>query len=147
MARAADVRFYVDADLLGVGKVLTSLRPDVTYPGDPGGTVHKQTRPACPVASPAALDHEWIPVTAAHGWLIITRDRHIQQRTAELNAVRTYEARMVALAGDDARNTFAQLEVLMCNWRWIEGLLDRPGPFIYTVTRTGTPRTVPLTGD
>ena len=31
--RPADVRFYVDADLAGLGKLLVRLRPDVTYPG------------------------------------------------------------------------------------------------------------------
>jgi hypothetical protein len=35
-ARPAAVRFYIDADLLGLGKLLGTLRNDVTYPGDPG---------------------------------------------------------------------------------------------------------------
>ncbi len=34
--RAAQVRIYVDADLLGLGKILAGLRNDVTHPGDPG---------------------------------------------------------------------------------------------------------------
>ncbi len=29
--RAARVRFYVDADVLGLGKILVGLRNDVTY--------------------------------------------------------------------------------------------------------------------
>jgi hypothetical protein len=33
--RAAQVRIYVDADMLGLGKILASLRNDVTYPGGP----------------------------------------------------------------------------------------------------------------
>lgn len=33
------MNFYVDADILGLGKVLAGIRPDVTYPGDPGGRV------------------------------------------------------------------------------------------------------------
>jgi hypothetical protein len=37
--RPARVHYYVDADLLGVAKVLVQLRGDVTYPGDPGGPV------------------------------------------------------------------------------------------------------------
>jgi hypothetical protein len=37
---AATVRFYLDADVLGLAKVLVQLRNDVTYPGDPGGVVH-----------------------------------------------------------------------------------------------------------
>ena len=41
--RAAQVRFYVDADLLGLGKILGSLRDDVTYPGDPGAVPASDT--------------------------------------------------------------------------------------------------------
>jgi hypothetical protein len=29
----------VDADVLGLGKILAAIRTDVTYPGDPGGKV------------------------------------------------------------------------------------------------------------
>ena len=35
-SQAGRRRFYVDADLLGLGHVLAGLRPDTTYPGDPG---------------------------------------------------------------------------------------------------------------
>jgi hypothetical protein len=42
--RAAQVRIYVDADVLGLGKVLADLRNDVTYPGDPGAVIHKRQR-------------------------------------------------------------------------------------------------------
>ena len=41
---------------------------------------------------------------------------------------------MVALAGDEARGTWQQLEVLMKHRRAIEDLAGRAGPFIYTVT-------------
>jgi hypothetical protein len=33
--RAAQVRIYVDADVLRRGKILADLRGDVTYPGAP----------------------------------------------------------------------------------------------------------------
>ena len=59
----------------------------------------------------------WIPETARQGWLIITRDRHIQDRRAEIEAARSSGARMINLAGEEAVNTFTQLEVLMCQWR------------------------------
>jgi hypothetical protein len=42
--KAADVRFYVDADLRGLGIVLAGLRNDVTYPGDPGAVIYKRRR-------------------------------------------------------------------------------------------------------
>jgi hypothetical protein len=43
---------------------------------------------------------------------------------------------MIALASEEARGTWDQLEVLMSQWRAIERRLEEPGPFIYTATRT-----------
>ena len=84
-ARPARVRYYIDADLLGLAKILVQIRTDVTYPGDPGGPVKGGRRDrGC----------------AASG------------------------ARMINLAADDAIGTFAQFEVLLCQWRRIEALLE-----------------------
>jgi hypothetical protein len=134
--KPAVVRFYFDADVLGLAKVLVQVRADVTYPGDPGGTLHRRTRPACPITSPAVKDDLWIPQVASLGWLIITRDSRIANNRAEIAAVRDSEARMVTLAGPEAVGTWAQLEVLCCQWRAIERRSDQPGPFIYSATRT-----------
>ena len=41
--RAAQVRFYVDADILGLGKFLGGFRDNITHPGDPGR--HPQAAP------------------------------------------------------------------------------------------------------
>lgn len=135
-AKPANVRFYIDADVLGLAKVLVQVRNDVTYPGDPGGILHRRERPACPVMSPATLDRDWIPTVTSRGWLIVTRDRNIAVNRAEIAAVRDSGARMVALAGAEAVGTWAQLEVLLGQWRRILALLEQPGPFIYSVTRT-----------
>lgn len=40
------VRFYVDADTLGLAHALCRIRGDVTYPGDPGGKFKRLERPA-----------------------------------------------------------------------------------------------------
>ncbi len=50
---------------------------------------------------------------------------------------------MINLAGEEAVNTFTQLEVLMCQWRYVMSLLQRKGPFIYVLTRTAR-RRIPL---
>lgn len=134
--KPAQVRFYIDADILGLGHVLADLRPDVTYPGDPGCVIHKRERPPCAVVSPATPDSEWIPVVTQHQLLIITRDRRIQDHVSEVGAVKEHGARMIALSGKEARGTFSQLEIVMCRWRDIEARLSEPGPFIYTATRT-----------
>jgi hypothetical protein len=136
LAKPADVRFYFDADVLGLAMVISSLRSDVTFPGDPGGTVHKRERPACTIADPTTRDEVWIPEAASHGWLIVTRDSKIQDHPAEVSAVRAAGARMVALAGKDAVGVWQQLEVLMTQWRRIEACLDAGSPCIFTATRT-----------
>jgi hypothetical protein len=123
--------------LLGVGKILAQLRADVTYPGDPGGPVKGgRVRAACTIADVATPDDVWIPEATRQKWLIITRDRHIQDHRSEIEAVRSSGARMVNLAGDEAIDRFAQMEVIMCQWRRISALLDENGPFIHSVTRT-----------
>jgi hypothetical protein len=136
-AKPAVVRYYVDADVLGLAKILAQARPDVTYPGDPGGPVKGgRVRARCPITDTSTDDKIWIPETARQGWLIITRDRRIQEHRAEIEAVRSSGARMVNLASDDAVNTFMQLEVLMCQWRRVEAMLEEKGPFIYALART-----------
>jgi hypothetical protein len=134
--RPAEVRFYFDADVLGLAKVIAGLRNDATYPGDPGATIHKRVRPPSPFASPAVADRQWIPVVAKLGCVIITRDRRIQDHRAEIAAVKEFSAKMVALSGPDARTTWQQLEVLMSQWRNIEAHADQAGPFIWRATRS-----------
>lgn len=132
------VRFYIDADTLGLAKILATIRPDVTFPGDPGGTVHKRSRPACSI-HPKTKDIVWLPEVAKAGWLIITRDQRIRQKRAELAAVKEHRAKVVAIVSGDATekmSTFAQLEILMINWRRVEELADLPGPFAYAISRS-----------
>ncbi len=146
MVRPAHVRFYIDADLLGLAKLLCSIRSDFTYPGDPGAVIKRRERPPCVVTSAAAKDPTWIPQVAAEGWLIVTRDRHIHQRLGEINAVRDHGAKMINLASDDARDPWGQLEVFMTRWREIERLADQVGSFIYVISRAGKLRQIDLGG-
>jgi len=134
--RPADVRFYFDADVLGLAKVVAALRSDCTFPGDPGTVVHKRERPPCPITDPKTFDTVWIPAVAQRGWLIVTRDSRIQERRAEIAAVRDNGAKLLALASSDAKGTWAQLEVLLTLWRSIDALADQAGPFIYSASRT-----------
>ena len=139
-SKLATIRFYLDADVLGLAKVLVTLRPDVTYPGDTGGVVHRRERPTCVIKDRGTPDTVWIPEVARCGWLIITRDSRIQERAAEIDTVRANGARMIALSSAEARTTWTQLEVFMSQWRAIERLVEEPGPFIYSATRTALRR-------
>jgi hypothetical protein len=53
-AKPATVNFYLDADVLGLAKVLVTIRSDVTHPGDPGGQVKgRRIRPPCVITDTA----------------------------------------------------------------------------------------------
>lgn len=132
--RPAVVRFYVDQDLLGLAKILGSLRNDLTYPGDPGAVIHRRVRPRSPI-SEGAGDVDWIPKVASERWLIISRDRAIQDSLAELSAVRDNHAKMVCLTGEAAKSKWTQLEAVMVHWRSIELRATEDGTFIYKLAR------------
>lgn len=134
--KAAQARFYFDEDIQRLAHTIARLRPDCTYPGDPGAVIHKRARPACPLAR-GAKDTEWVPLVATRGWLVISREFNIRENPSERRAVRQAGARMVALSGKDATSTWGQLEVLMKHWRRIDTLTDMPGPFIYLASRSG----------
>jgi homogentisate 1,2-dioxygenase len=79
---------------------------------------------------------DWLPTVAAENWLIITRDRRIQDHTAEIAAVKAHKARLITLSSVEATTKFAQLEIVMCRWRDIERRAELPGPFICRATRS-----------
>lgn len=133
VVRRAEVRSYFDADILGVAHIIAGMRPDCTYPGDPGAVLHKRRRPPCPIVDKDDVD--WLPRVAERGWLIISRDHNIRENPEERRVVRESGARMVALSGHDAGNKWDQLTLLLQRWPQIEALLSEPGPFIYLASR------------
>ncbi len=140
--RQALVRFYIDADMLGLAKVLAAIRLDVTFPGDPGTVIKGRRRAACAIAAPATKDVGWIPIAATHEWVVIARDAAIARRPAKTEAVRTSGARLVALSSHEARETFTQLEVVMSQSRWLGQRYDEPGPYVYSLARTSSRRLI-----
>lgn len=106
--KPAQVRFYFDEDILKLAHTIARLRPDCTYPGDPGDEIHRRKRSACPIGR-GSKDTVWVPHVASLGWLIVSRDFRISENPAERRAVREAGARMVALSGEDARQTWGQL--------------------------------------
>lgn len=135
MTRRAEVRFYLDEDILGLAHTLARLRNDVTYPDDPGAIIHKRERPPSPIAR-KTKDTVWVPQVAALGWVIVSRDHNIRENPAERRAVRTAGAKMVALSGEDAKGTWNQLRLFMRWWSRIEECHAEPGPFIYLASKS-----------
>lgn len=101
--RPATVRYYFDADILGLGKVIAALRPDATFPGDPGAVVRRRQRPPCVIPSSDIDDVDWIPRVAADGMIAISRDSNIARRVAEVEAVVDSGLRLIVLSSADAK--------------------------------------------
>lgn len=69
--------YFTDEACLGLGKLLLREgRSDVLHPGHPD-------LPEVPLGS---KDLEWMPVIARRGLVVVTRDRRIRTRPAELAA-------------------------------------------------------------
>lgn len=132
----AAVRFYFDADVLGLAHTVCALRLDCTYPGDPGANFKRKTRPPCPITSPAVKDPVWIPDVAGRGWVAITCDANIQDHLSHMQAVLDSGLRLVTLSGPDGQSKWSQLEILLTQWRKIEALTERTGPVLVAATRT-----------
>ena len=130
--------WYIDADTIGLGKLLGQVRRDVTWPGDDGVRRSDRDRQTpSPITSTETDDDVWIPQVTAAGLAIITRDKQIQSRTAEVNAVVSAGARMFAITSAENLDRWGLLEVVVTRWRDIEQTAALPGPYIYAVTRSG----------
>lgn len=135
-------RWYFDANITGVGKILSRARDDVTWPGDSGERQGPSRRwlPPSPVDSSDVADEIWIPTVTNAGMTIVTRDRHIRTRLREIQAVRQSGARIFAVSQSGQLNRWDLLEVIVSRWRDMEETVrSTRGPWIFTVTRATKP--------
>ena len=94
------------------------------------------TLPPCPVQQTSTRDTEWIPLVAAAGMAIISRDAAISRRRVEKDAVLAAGAQMFAITDPARLRVWDLLEIVMHRWRDMERLRERPGPYVFAVSRT-----------
>ncbi|MGQ0842976.1 MAG: hypothetical protein ACT4QF_02460 [Sporichthyaceae bacterium] len=96
--------YFTDEKLLGMGKLLRRAgRDDVVHPGHPD-------LPDVPLGSP---DLDWMPVVAARGLVVLTRDRRIRTRPAEWRAYAELGIRSVWLGGAQDLGPREQVELFL----------------------------------
>lgn len=84
-----------------------------------------------------------IPRTAQEGWVLITRDKKMHRRPAELDAIRSSRARCVVLVQRKNLTRWDMLRRLVCSWDEIEGLVEgSAGPLILKLYARGRPKKV-----
>ncbi len=125
-ADPAQLRFFVDETSLGLGKALAVARKDVVHTG----------HPLVPDAPLGALDTEWIPAVARRDLAVISRDRHIRTKPAEIALLRASGLRVFWIAGKRDIATWDALSRLVRRWEDIEATLGsrRAGPWFMAVT-------------
>lgn len=136
--KSARAQWYVDADTLGLAHVLKHCRRDVTFCGDDGIRDKPSWKlPPCVIQDTETGDDVWIPEVTRAGLAIISRDRRIATRTAEKNAVLSSNARMFAITSPENLDVWGLVEVVVTRWREMEIAAEEPGPYIYSLTRSG----------
>ena len=117
----------------------------MTYCGD-SGTRHKKkdSLPPCEIQDTATPDEIWIPEVTKAGLAIITRDKHIETRSHQKAVVLASGARMFAITSEGQLDNWGLLEVVVTQWRAMESVAKKDGPWIYAVTRSAPLRKLVL---
>jgi hypothetical protein len=104
MPRGLGPVYFTDENTLGLGKLLRrSGRDDVLYPGH-------EDLPEIPLGT---LDLDWMPVVAEHGLIVLTRDKHIRTRPAELRVYLDHGVRSVWLGAKQDLGPRDQIDLFL----------------------------------
>lgn len=122
--------YFADENALGLGKLLLRAgRDDIVFPG------HRNL-PDVPLGTP---DLDWMPIVAARRFIVLTRDKRIRTRPAELAAYREYGIRAVWIGGKRDLGPWDRLELFTKH----ESRLEREvvklgsGPWALILTSSG----------
>lgn len=84
-----------------------------------------------------AEDVEWLSAVGNKGWIVLTKDKNIKYRRAELDMVKKYKVRMFTFSGGNLKGT-EMAEIFINALSKIKRFINKtPPPFIVIVTRTG----------
>ena len=118
--------WFVDETSLGLGKMLAIARDDVVHPGH-------HDLPSVPTGT---LDTVWMPIIAALGLVVISRDKRIRSKPAEIAAFRAAGLRVFWIAGKKDLSNWENLKLIVKWWDRMEEIVrDRgAGPWFHAVS-------------
>lgn len=129
--------FFVDENMLPIGKALALVRDDVVHPGHPD-------LPGVPLGTP---DPVWLPLIGQGELVLITRDNRIRSKPAELEAYKAHAIRAFFLTGKKDLTKWEKLDLLVRSWARMEQMIAKrgPGAWAASLTAGASPKDVPLT--
>lgn len=122
--------YFADENALGLGKLLRrSGRVDVLHPG-------LVDLPQVPLGTP---DLEWMPVIGSRGYIVLTRDRRIRTRPAELDAYREHGIRSVWIGAKRDLRPDEQVELFLRHEQRLRREIIKlgPGPWALAMSSSG----------
>jgi hypothetical protein len=122
--------YFTDENTLGLGKLLRRAgRDDVLYPGH-------EDLVEVPLGAP---DLDWMPVIARRRLIVVTRDRRIRTRPAELRSYWEHGIRAVWIGAKQDLGPQQQVELFLRHERRLEREITKrgPGPWALVMTPTG----------
>lgn len=110
-------RFFVDENVIGLGRALAEARDDVLHPGHPD----------LPDVPRGTLDPDWLPTIAALELIVLTRDKRMRYKPGERQLLLEHGLRVVALTGTKNMTTWEMLELVVRGWAKLERLVKDQG--------------------
>lgn len=130
MAQRVTPVYFTDENTLGLGKLLRrSGREDVRYPGH-------EYLPEVPCGTD---DQDWRPVVGALGLIVLSRDRRIRSRPAELRAYHEHGVRSVWIGAKQDLGPEQQMEIFLQHEERLKRQIVKrgPGPWAVAMSRSG----------
>lgn len=122
--------YFTDENTLGLGKLLRQHgREDVRYPGHEG----------LPEVPRGADDQDWLAVVGALGLIVLTRDRRIRSRPAELRAYHEHGVRSVWIGAKQDLGPQQQMEIFLRHEERLKREIVKrgPGPWSLAMSPSG----------
>jgi len=82
-------------------------------------------------------DTEWIPQIALRDWVLITKDQNIRRNPLERAAYESAKLRGFVITGTDMTGEELGALLVQCLRGMVRRAAGRPGPFLFTISRTG----------
>lgn len=125
-AGASGLAWFVDETSMGLGKMLAIARADVVHPG----------HFLLPTVPTGTRDLDWMPIVAGMRLAVISRDKRIKTKPAELAAFRAAGLRVFWLAGKRDLSNWECIRLMVKWWDRMEEIVrDRgDGPWFQAVS-------------
>jgi hypothetical protein len=131
LAERDHVRYFTDENAMGLAKILLRdhARDDLVHPG----------HALVPEVPRGTVDLDWMPFVGRMGWIVLTRDRRIRTRPAELQAYHEHRLCSVWIGGRQDHTSFDLVEIFIEHERRLERWATKlgAGPWALAMTQSG----------